>query len=134
VTKSDAKTESFANPRQTKFQGLSIETYLKHLLKVRGPQNTNKALKAQKSEGTLPDTTMAQITIGQLLSTTRGASSSQSKRKLIDIIDSNSTLDLALFKDQFDVQTFRELLQYRFHDRHPNFGTSKGPASSAASS
>jgi hypothetical protein len=77
VTKSDAKTESFANPRQTKFQGLSIETYLKHLLKVRGPQNANKALKAQKSEGALPDTTMAQITIGQLLSTTRGASSSQ---------------------------------------------------------
>jgi len=83
--------------RQTRYQGLSIENYLKHLLKSSHRQHNKPGHRG--------------ASLGQLLSATKGASSDASREKLFSLIQQRTTGDMTLVKDQHDIQTIRELLQ-----------------------
>jgi len=87
--------------RQTKYQAFSIENYLKHLLKA-----NNRTHRERSGLG---------VSLGQLLSATRGAPSPECKNRLYEIIRERRYEEMPVINDYDSVQAMRELLSKEIH-------------------
>jgi len=90
--------------RQTKYQAFSIENYLKHLLKA-----NNRTHRERSGLG---------VSLGQLLSATRGAPSPECKNRLYEIIRERRYEEMPVINDYDSVQAMRELLSKEIHPTH----------------